>query len=199
MFANSTSELNAEGWIDPWLDEEKLLPGQDWDIAIEKAVESADVVLVFLSTNSVTKEGYIQKELRFVLDVSDEKPEEIIFVTPIRVDECSIPRRLRKWQYVDYFPKDRKDWAYKRLLMSLDIRFQGWQNTLDELKSTLVEQVNPILSVDENNQRNDVEKYQPQPILKSESAKPNPSSASVAVALWLWLLIFIGIAIAVSR
>jgi len=21
--------LNAEGWIDPWLDEEKLLPGQD--------------------------------------------------------------------------------------------------------------------------------------------------------------------------
>jgi hypothetical protein len=199
LFANSTSELNAEGWIDPWLDEEKLLPGQDWDIAIEKAVESADVVLVFLSTNSVTKEGYIQKELRFVLDVSDEKPEEIIFVTPIRVDECSIPRRLRKWQYVDYFPKDRKDWAYKRLLMSLDIRFQGWQNTLDELKSTLVEQVNPILSVDENNQRNDVEKYQPQPILKSESAKPNPSSASVAVALWLWLLIFIGIAIAVSR
>ena len=31
--------LNAEGWIDPWLDEEKLLPGQDWDLEIEKAVE----------------------------------------------------------------------------------------------------------------------------------------------------------------
>jgi len=29
--------LNAEGWIDPWLDEEKLLPGQDWDLEIEKA------------------------------------------------------------------------------------------------------------------------------------------------------------------
>jgi len=22
--------LLAEGWIDPWLDEEKLFPGQDW-------------------------------------------------------------------------------------------------------------------------------------------------------------------------
>jgi hypothetical protein len=32
--------LNAEGWIDPWLDEEKLLPGQDWDMEIEKAVEA---------------------------------------------------------------------------------------------------------------------------------------------------------------
>ena len=29
--------LNAESWIDPWLDEAKLLPGQDWDMEIEKA------------------------------------------------------------------------------------------------------------------------------------------------------------------
>ena len=35
--------LNAEGWIDPWLDEEKLLPGQDWEMEIEKAVEATDV------------------------------------------------------------------------------------------------------------------------------------------------------------
>jgi hypothetical protein len=27
-----------KGWIDPWLDEEKLYPGQDWDLGIEKAV-----------------------------------------------------------------------------------------------------------------------------------------------------------------
>ena len=27
-------------WIDPWLDEEKLLPGQNWDMEIEKAVEA---------------------------------------------------------------------------------------------------------------------------------------------------------------
>jgi len=67
--------LNAEGWIDPWLDEENLLPGQDWDFEIEKAVETADAVIVCLSNNSVTKEGYVQKEVRKVLDVADEKPE----------------------------------------------------------------------------------------------------------------------------
>jgi len=33
--------LLTEGWIDPWLDEEKLLPGQDWDMEIEKAMEAA--------------------------------------------------------------------------------------------------------------------------------------------------------------
>ena len=65
--ASYTSDSSGEGWIDPWLDEEKLYPGQDWDLEIEKAVEAADAVIVFLSNNSVTKEGYVQRELRFVL------------------------------------------------------------------------------------------------------------------------------------
>jgi hypothetical protein len=56
-------QLCAEGWMDVWLDEEKLLPGQKWDLEIEKAVEAADVVLVCLSTHSVDKEGYVQKDL----------------------------------------------------------------------------------------------------------------------------------------
>src|SRR5262245_53976694 len=70
--------LKAEDWIQPWLDEEELLPGQDWDMEIEKAVEKADAVIVVLSKSSVAKEGYIQKELRRVLDIALEKPEETI-------------------------------------------------------------------------------------------------------------------------
>ena len=48
--------LNAEGWIDPWLDEEELLPGQNWEMEIEKAVETTDSVIVCFSTNSINIE-----------------------------------------------------------------------------------------------------------------------------------------------
>jgi hypothetical protein len=116
--------LASEGWIDPWLDEEKLLPGQDWDMEIEKAVETSDAVIVFLSNNSVSKEGYIQRELRFVLHIALEKPEGAIFIIPLRLDDCQIPRHLRTWQYVDYFPEDHKEWAYQRLLESLNLRLK---------------------------------------------------------------------------
>ncbi len=115
-------QLTAEGWLDVWLDAEKLLPGQEWDIEIEKAVEHADVVVVCLSTHSVDKEGYVQKELRFVLNIADEKPEGTIFVVPLRLDDCQVPRRIRAWQYVDYFPKNNRKWAYQRLLESLKLR-----------------------------------------------------------------------------
>ncbi len=114
--------LNAEGWIDAWLDEMKLLPGQDWGMEIEKAVEETDIVIVCVSTRSIDKEGYIQKELRFVLNIADEKPEGSIYVIPLRLDDCVIPRRLRAWQWVNYFPEDQRQIAYQRLLESLKLR-----------------------------------------------------------------------------
>lgn len=117
--------LDSEGWMDVWLDEEKLYPGQDWDFEIEKAVEAADVVIVCLSNNSVTKEGYVQRELRFVLQIADYKSDGTIFVVPVRLDDCPLPRRLKIWQYIDFFPKNRMDWAYRRLLGSLQMRAEN--------------------------------------------------------------------------
>jgi hypothetical protein len=37
--------LTKDG-VDAWLDKEKLLPGQDWEYEIRKAVREADVVVV---------------------------------------------------------------------------------------------------------------------------------------------------------
>jgi formylglycine-generating enzyme required for sulfatase activity len=115
-------KLSAEAWIDVWLDEEKLLPGQDWDYEIEKALNNSDAVIVTLSTGSVSKEGYVQRELRFVLDMALEKPEGTIFILPMRLDACERPRRLRSIQGIDYFPPERRERAYGRLRRSLELR-----------------------------------------------------------------------------
>ena len=114
--------LNAEGWIDPWLDEEKLLPGQNWEMEIEKAVETTDSVIVCFSTNSINKEGYIQKEMRKVLDIFAQKPDGTIFVIPLRLDDCKPPARLQALQYVDYFPNEQKTTTFQKVLKSLDLR-----------------------------------------------------------------------------
>jgi hypothetical protein len=114
--------LGAEPWIDPWLDEERLLPGQDWNLEIEKAVEASDVVIVFVSKVSVAKEGYVQRELRQVLRIALEKLEGEIFVLPVRLDDSPIPRQLSGKQFVDHFPKSRQAAAYDKLIEALKIR-----------------------------------------------------------------------------
>ena len=117
--------LLAEPWIDPWLDEERLLPGQDWNLEIEKAVEASDAVIVCVSSTSVAKEGYVQKELRQVLNIALEKLEGAIFVLPVRLDDCPLPRQLRDRQSLDYFPVSRQDAAFDKLKKSLNIRRDG--------------------------------------------------------------------------
>ncbi len=114
-------KLRAEAWIQPWLDEEELYPGQDWNMEIEKAVEAADAIIVCLSKGSITKEGYVQRELRIVLDFADYKPEGTLYIIPVRLEECEPPRRLRPWQYADYFEGQRER-GLQRLLVSLKRR-----------------------------------------------------------------------------
>ena len=115
--------LFAEGWIDPWLDEKKLLPGQDWRLKIEEAVEASDIVIFCLSSNSVTKEGFIQKELRYAREIAFEKPEGTIFLIPLRLDESETPRGLRFYQWADYFG-EMKEETYNVVLESLKIRYE---------------------------------------------------------------------------
>jgi len=111
--------LKAEAWIDPWLDEEKLLGGQDFDLEIYKAARDADAIIICLSKKSVLKEGYVNKEIRRALEIAQEKPEGVIYVIPLRLDECSPSfEQLKKLQWVDYFSPN----AHEKLLHSLRAR-----------------------------------------------------------------------------
>ena len=118
------TRLTQDG-VDAWFDKAKLLPGQDWELEIEKAVRETDVVILCLSNKSVTKEGYVQKEIKRALDIADEKPEGVIFLIPLRFNECNLPIRLGKYQYADYFPNDRKELTFMKVLESLNIRYRS--------------------------------------------------------------------------
>ena len=103
--------------IDPWLDEEDILPGQDWALEIPKAVRASDVVIICLSRVATTKAGYVQKEIKAALDIADEQPEGAIFLIPVKLEECDVPIRLQRLQWVNYYEES----GYGRLLRSLKI------------------------------------------------------------------------------
>jgi serine/threonine protein kinase len=111
---NLHSHLIAAGHA-PWLDEENIFPGQDWDFEIRKALSQVDCVIVCLSKSATNKIGYIQKEIKRVLDIADEYPDGEIFVLPVRLEDCEVPPQLRKWQYVDIFSPN----GFQRILASL--------------------------------------------------------------------------------
>lgn len=109
--------LKSEG-LRPWLDEEDLLAGQAWEQEIPKAIRNSDIVIVCLSCRAVTKTGYVQKEIKFGLDIADEQPDGAIFLVPVRLEKCEIPERLRRWHCVNLFEEE----GYDKLLRALRFR-----------------------------------------------------------------------------
>ncbi len=98
--------LKNEG-LEPWMDEQKLLPGQNWPRAIEQAIEVSDYVLICFSRRSVGKRGFFQAEVRYALDVAAFVPLDEIFLLPVRLSDCQVPLQIaRKTQHIDLFP----DW-----------------------------------------------------------------------------------------
>ena len=94
-------ERNAR--INVWLAEENIVPGQDWQLEITKAIRDADVIIVCLSSHSISKKDFIQGEIPRTLDLAMAIPERQTYVIPARLDECGVPRSLRSYQGVDLF------------------------------------------------------------------------------------------------
>lgn len=99
---------------DPWLDEEKLLPGQEWEKEIPQAIRNSHVFLVCLSADSVNKRGFVQKEIKMALDVAEEIPEGNIFIVPVKIEPCDVPTVLSKYQWLEAYHA-----GYNKLIASL--------------------------------------------------------------------------------
>jgi tetratricopeptide (TPR) repeat protein len=107
--------LSVRG-LEPWLDEEKLVPGENWELEIRNAVRASHIVIVCLSEDAINKAGFVQKEIRYALDIADEQPEGTIFIIPLKLGPCNIPERLCRWQWVDLFEKDGFNLLLKALI-----------------------------------------------------------------------------------
>ncbi|HUI79583.1 MAG TPA: toll/interleukin-1 receptor domain-containing protein [Bryobacteraceae bacterium] len=115
--------LEAEGFS-PWMDARKLLPGQNWPRAIETAIETSDFFVACFSNNSVNKKGGFPAEIRYALDCARHMPLDDIFIIPLRLDACRVPRSIQKeLQYIDLFPA--WECGLKRLISMIRSRRQA--------------------------------------------------------------------------
>jgi phosphonate transport system substrate-binding protein len=104
--------------IRPWFDEVDLIGGQDWQVEIPKALATSDAIIICLTKNSVDKEGYVQREIKFALDKALEMPEGRIYLIPVRFEDCEVPYLLSRYHWVDLFVES----GFSKLMKSLKTR-----------------------------------------------------------------------------
>src|SRR5581483_11706667 len=96
-------KLQEDGF-EPWLDQRALHAGELWERKIFEAIRSSDAFLVCLSQSSPVTEGFVNREIAYALEIVKNKPEDAIFIIPIRLDhKVQLPTHLSQWQSPEFF------------------------------------------------------------------------------------------------
>ena len=70
-------DLKIHG-ITPWLDKEDLIAGMKFKTVISDVIQNCSYFLALLSSNSISKEGFVQRELKEAIEVYKMRPSSNI-------------------------------------------------------------------------------------------------------------------------
>ena len=122
-------DLAAAGH-EPWLDRECLVPGQPWKAAVVDAIKNCEFVIALLSSRTVSRRGFVNREIKEALDLLAEEPENRSFLIPARLDDCSPShQKLAELHRVDMFPS--WDEGMRQIRKALDITKTSTVSSVD--------------------------------------------------------------------
>jgi tetratricopeptide (TPR) repeat protein len=133
----------SDAGFKPWMDKKDILPGERWESSIRRAIQHSDFFLLCLSKNSVDKRGWVQKEIREVLENLQGMLDSDIYLVPVRLEKCEVPESLREFQRVDLFEED----GWTRLVKAIQVGKKGPERILAEFTNPYIAG-NPIQTAD---------------------------------------------------
>ncbi|MNZ37965.1 hypothetical protein D3C78_554260 [compost metagenome] len=100
------AKISTEG-ASPWMDDQKLLPGQRWEFEIDRALKDANLIVLLLSPRSVNKRGFVQREAQDAIEQLRYKKEDDIYILPLVIEPCEVPSFISgKLQYIEMTSPD---------------------------------------------------------------------------------------------
>ncbi len=119
------SDLEAHH-LECWIDEEEIPFGGSITEYIEKGLSESDIIMVFLSENSVLSRWMkTEWQSKFFDQINENK----ITVIPVLLEKCEIPQMLKSRRYLDFSTASEYETNLSTLLRQLKKKF----NNISEL------------------------------------------------------------------
>jgi len=128
------------------MDKKDLLPGQNWEVMINSTLRKADFIILLLSSRSLGKRGYVQKEFRIALDYLQEKLDSDVYIIPVKIDSCEVPDKLQKLHWVDYSIDD----YLLRILDAINTQKAVYKESMPIKSQIRQKETNPDITTSDN-------------------------------------------------
>jgi 5'-deoxynucleotidase YfbR-like HD superfamily hydrolase len=137
--------LKSQGY-ETWVDSENILLGESITDKIGEALEKCDIVLVFLSENSV-RSNWVNSEWRSKFFEQVNKGE--VYVLPLLIENCDIPKLLQDKKYADFTNNESYETSLSLLLKTLkqiEIKYNDDTSKLRSENVSVLQYTEEILS-----------------------------------------------------
>ncbi len=119
-YVKSLVEALRKQGFEVWFDN-NIRTGTDWDDTIESELQNADAIVLILSKTSVASEN-VKDEISYAMGL--DKP-----LSPIKIEECDVPMRLARKQYVDFTSMGHEA-GFERLVKDLKISLKEAETSI---------------------------------------------------------------------
>lgn len=100
-FVERLDHFLTEAGVSAWFDRRSLLPGQKWEDVIDDEISQSKTFLTCLSKAAMDKKGYFHVEQHRASEAALRVPPEQLFILPVALGDCEVPRKLRQYHTVN--------------------------------------------------------------------------------------------------
>ncbi len=100
-FVERLNHFLTEAGVTTWFDRTSLLPGQKWEDVIDDEIVQSRTFLTCLSKAAMDKKGYFHVEQHRASEAALRVPPEQLFILPVALGDCDVPRNLRQYHTVN--------------------------------------------------------------------------------------------------
>jgi hypothetical protein len=136
-FVERLDALLTGAGISTWFDRRSLRPGQKWEDVIEDEVSAARVFLACLSATAQDERGYFHVEQQLASKAAMRVPSDQLFIIPVLLGECSLPRELRQYHSVNLLDPGAIESLLSSLIEALGRNIAVAPHAVAELRNAL--------------------------------------------------------------
>ena len=124
--------------LSTWFDKKSLLPGQRWEDVIDDEIGNSKTFLTCLSKAGMDKRGYFHVEQHRASDAALRIPPDQLFILPVTLGDCEVPRKLRQYHIVNLAEIGAIEMLVRSLSSAIKRELSAEADTIAKLRDELL-------------------------------------------------------------